>query len=225
MHKNQKVDPSFAVRLSHAPGGRAIPPRGRARLPAEGRRGPRRARAARAHASSRRAPPRRVRTAATTLYPSVQYPYIRSRPHDTHNYLTTTVHKMNLTTLHMRATHPRRLYTHHTNQRAGRPGSSTSPGAILTPLSALAQPHAPTSCMLSRRRSSLVPPPTTRYPLPPAHGPADSGRGDWRRWPDLRGAGGERECDPASESRTLLAGVRARGKQALEPARSLWAVS
>ena len=75
--------------------------------------------------------------------------------------------------------------------------------------------------MLSRRRSSLAPPLPTRSPPPPAHGPADSGRGDWRRRPDLRGAGGERECDPASKSRTLLAGsAHEAGKRSSPPDRS-----
>jgi hypothetical protein len=44
--------------------------------------------------------------------------------------------------------------------------------------------------MLSGLRSSLAPPLTSRGPLPPAHGPAYSGTGDWCRRPDLRGAGG-----------------------------------
>ena len=41
-----------------------------------------------------------------------------------------------------------------------------------------------------RRRSSLPPPPSTRCSPPPAHGPADGGRGGRCRWPGPRGAGG-----------------------------------
>jgi hypothetical protein len=119
----------------------------------------------------------------------------------------------------MRATHPRRLYTNHTNQRAAARAHPRAPARLSrTPL---APSHATASSMLGRRRSSLAPPPTTRCPPPAAQSPGDGGRGGWRRRPDLRGAGGGRECDPASESRTLLAGsAHEAGKRSSPPDRS-----
>ena len=53
----------------------------------------------------------------------------------------------------------------------------------------LARRHTAGHSMLSRRLSSLAPPPTARCPPPPACGPADTGRGGRCRRPGPRGTG------------------------------------
>lgn len=121
----------------------------------------------------------------------------------------------------MRAADRRWTYTHHTNQRAAAQAHPRASDRFSCQSCAAAHSHEQHARRPEIDRSSLTPPLPTRCPPPPAHGPADSGRGNWRRRPDLRGAGGGRECDPASKSRTLLArSAHEAGKRSSPPDRS-----
>ena len=122
----------------------------------------------------------------------------------------------------MRAADRRWTYTHHTNQRAAARAHPRASDRFSCQSCAAAHSHEQHARRPEIDRSSLTPPLPTRCPPPPAHGPADSGRGNWRRRPDLRGAGGGgRECDPASKSRTLLArSAHEAGKRSSPPDRS-----